>query len=249
MEPVTGLKVWYKTWWGITIIAAICLLAAVILSLSALGYNYWRAIKSGHGDILEQQMNQQALNQIVESPEIQAARQELETDDDPFLGNQNASFVIVEFIDFKCPICKGQYSEMQKLINKYGYKIKWIIRDFPMESVHPGTNRLAAVASCVNEQGAFWLAHDLFFSNQEMIGENFSDTDVDVLINQFGLDKSRMSDCLQSRRGEIEVKKDYSIGVKYGIKKGTPTFFVNGNKIEGAMLFSTWETLLKDFKL
>lgn len=251
MEPVAGLKVWYKTWWGIATIAAICLAAALILSLSTLFYNYWQAIKGGQGDFLQQQIygySDGVVNQSAEMPEIKKARQELETDDDPFLGNQNASLVIVEFIDFKCPICKGQYAEMQKLINKYGYNIKWIIRDFPMESVHPGSTRLAAVASCAHEQGAFWLVHDFFFFNQNNLSEEFSDTEVNALSEQLGLNKEKMTDCLQNRRGEVDAKMDYSIGVKYGIKKGTPAFFINGHKFEGGITFETWEKILKDLK-
>lgn len=247
--PAVNKKSWYKTWWGAAIIAGGCLLLAAGLALGVLLYNYWQAIKSGQGAVLQQQIYGSAsgvVNQAAETPEIKKARQELESSDDPFLGNQNASLVIVEFIDFQCPICKGQYPEMQQLINKYGYKIKWIVRDFPMESVHPGTTRLAAIASCANEQGGFWLAHDYFFTNQDTLGANLTDAEVDLLSDQFGLDKNKMSDCLKNRRGEIEAKMDYSIGVKYGIKKGTPAFFINGRKFEGGIPFSAWENILKE---
>lgn len=247
MEPIAIKKVWYKTWWGVVIMAAVCLLMAIALALGALLYNYWQAIKSGQGEMLQQQMNpESAVNRIAETAAFKKIRQELETADDPFLGNQDANLVIVEFIDFKCPICKGQYSEIEQLISKYGYKIKLIIRDFPMESVHPGATRLAAVASCAHEQGAFWLAHDYFFANQDRIGKEFIDADVNALSEQFGLNKEKMSDCLKNRRGEIEVKSDYSIGYKYDIRKGTPTFFINGHKVEGGIPFEIWEEILKD---
>jgi len=248
MEETFKPKVaWYKTGWGIVILAAICLIVAAALAIGALVFNYWRMIKSGQGDFLRQKFyGQQANFLTVEDEATKKARAALETTDDPYLGNPNGDLVIVEFIDLKCPICKGVYADMERLIGKYGYRVKWIVRDFPMESVHPGTSQLAEFASCANEQGGFWPVHDYFFQNQDKIGETFSSDDAAKLAESFGLNKDKISECLKSGRAKTEVNRDYADGYAYGVTRGTPVFFVNGRKVDGGIPYDRWEKMLKD---
>lgn len=185
----------------------------------------------------------------TEDPKILEARKTLETSDDPYLGSLNADLVIVEFMDFKCPICKAQAPEILRLIGKYGYKIKVIVRDFPMESVHPGTSGLAEIASCANEQGAYWSFSDYFFANQETLGAEMPIATVEQLCDEFGVDKTKIKKCLDAGRGRTEVNADYSDAYRSGVTRGTPTYFVNGRILEGAVSFEQWEKLFKDIKL
>lgn len=236
-------KHWYRKWWGITIVVVSCLLVASAIALAALVLTYIKVVKSGQGNLAAQQNNVQS--QTADSPEIQKARLALETSDDPALGNSAAPLVIVEFLDFKCPICKAEAPVLQQLAGKYGYTLKIIFRDFPMESVHTGAARLAEVASCANEQGAYWLFADYFFANQDSLGTEFNIEAVDSLVDEHGLDKSKMHNCLETGRGRAEAGKDYTDGYKNGVSRGTPTYFINGRKLEGSVPLDGWEKLLK----
>ncbi|MCX6781680.1 MAG: thioredoxin domain-containing protein [Candidatus Magasanikbacteria bacterium] len=242
-------KHWYSSWWGIALLVFLCIFFAAFIALAVLVFNYWQALKSGQGEMLANQFAQQSAVVQGEDPKITEARKVLETTDDPYLGSQNAGLVIVEFMDFKCPICKAQAPEIMRLIGKYGYKIKVIIRDFPMESVHPGTSRLAEIASCANEQGAYWSFSDYFFANQDALGTEMPLATVEQLCDEFGVDKIKMGDCLEMGRGRTEVNTDYTDAYRNGVTRGTPTYFINGQIFEGAVPFESWEKLFKAIKL
>lgn len=236
-------KHWYKSWWGATLIVVLYIFVVAVIAFGLLIYNYWHQIKNGQGAILQKNFYQQTAE--VESPEILKARAQLETTDDPALGNPNADLVIVEFLDFKCPICRAQAPIMQKLAAKYGYKIRIIFRDFPIESTHPGTSQLASIASCAAEQGGYWPFADYFFANQDALTAELTDEQINLLTDEFGLDKMKMKDCLVTERGRNEWRKDYQDAVLYGLKEGTPTFFINGYIFAGAIPFDKWEEIIK----
>lgn len=236
-------KHWYKTWWGATLIVLLYVFIVIAIAFGLLIFNYWRMIKNGQGADLQKRFYQQTVQ--AESPEILKARAQLETSDDPALGNANADLVIVEFLDFKCPICKAQAPVLQKLASKYGFKIKIIFRDFPIESTHPGASQLAEIASCASEQGGYWPFSDYFFANQDALTAELTEDQIYQLTDQFGLDRVKMKDCLDNDRGRKEWLKDYQDAVLYGLKKGTPTYFINGHIFAGAIPFEKWEEIIK----
>jgi len=246
-----GKQHWFKTWWGISILIVLYAFIVLALAFVFLAWNYWRIVKSGQGAVLQKQFYSQYSKPAPESAEVVAARQSLETKDDPYLGNANAEWVIVEFLDFKCPICKAQAPVLQKLSAKYGYKIKIILRDFPMESVHPGASQLAAIASCAHEQGAFWFFSDYFFANQDTLPAEIPAETIDNLSDEVGIDKAIMRECLASGRGRIEESKDYADAVKNGVNRGTPTYFINGLMVGagGAAPMEFWEKLFINLRI
>jgi protein-disulfide isomerase len=248
-------KHWYSTWWGVTILALSVLIASALIAFSLLIFNYWHAVKSGHGEVL--QNNFYGQNQTAEDPKITALRGILETDgDDPYIGNASAPIVIVEFIDLKCPYCKQEDSVMKQIISKYGYNVKIITRDFPMESVHEGTVQFAAIASCANEQGGYSAVANFFYTYQDTLPVELSSDEIGNMADSFGLDKAKMNECVSSGHGRAEVMKDYSDlvnNVDSSLIKGTPIFFVNGVLFAGSagnkgyIPFTTWEKLFQGY--
>lgn len=233
---------WYHTWWGVVLAGFLGLFIVAGAGFGALVSSYWWQVKSGRGAELARQINQgrPAPNS---NPVAWAVRNELETADDPFLGNPNAGIVIAEFIDFKCPRSREAAAVMRQVAEKYGHKVKIIARDFPAESARPGATQLAELAVCAHEQGRFWEMHDILFSNLDSLPANLSDTEASSLADLAGLDKRRWRDCLNKPQTAVEVNQDYAAGFKYQVK-GTPTFFVNGRKVEGAVSWEAWEEYL-----
>lgn len=232
-------KSWYKQWWGAMIIVVTCLLLAFLIAGGLLVWRYYGLIKLGYGEELRKIIYKQ--NQ--QDAQILAVRTELETPERPFLGNREADLVIVAFIDFKCPICKEQESIMRQLVAKYGGKIKLIIRYFPIESLYPGATKIAEMSFCAHEQGLYWGAHDYLFSHQNELTQNFTLTEINAFINQIGVEEKSFKACLVADKTKIEVNKDYTTGHKYNIS-GTPTFFINGNKIQGNIPLENWEKII-----
>lgn len=165
-------------------------------------------------------------------------------DDDPFLGNPNASVILVEFADYQCPFCKIFHEGAEKeIINQYVKtgKAKLVYRDFPLSFVHPVAEKSAQAANCANEQGKFWEYHSLLYKNQ---GE-LSLSNLKFWAGRMGLDQNRFNSCLDSDKYAKEVAKDLAEGGKAGIE-GTPSTFVNGRLIKGAVSFSEIQKVIEE---
>lgn len=232
-------KSWYKQWWGVTIIVVTCLFLAIFLAISLLTWRYSQLIKQGYGEELKKSIYGEA--QV--DPQILTARTELEIDGRPYLGAKDAELVIVEFVDFKCPICKEQDAIIRQIAGKYGSKIKLIIRNFPIETLNPGTTKLSQMAYCAFEQGTYWPAHDYLFSHQDELTQNLTAENINAFIEELGIDNKKFNACLVSDQAKMEINRDYATGYKYGLV-GTPTFFINSYKSQGNIPLSNWEKML-----
>lgn len=234
---------WYQTWWGVLLIGLLCLVVVVVLGFGSIVGRYVWKIKRGEGGEIAKRFNN-TIQQ--EGTGMNAARKELESADDPILGNPEADLVIVEFIDFKCPNCQQEDPIIRKVAQKYWKKVKIIVRDFPAESIHKGASELALLASCAQEQGKYWSLHDILFANQGSLPEILSETEVKNLLSQANVDFEKVKQCLAGSKARAEVNRDYADGFKYQVR-GTPTFFVNGQKVEGVVTWEAWERFLGGF--
>lgn len=233
-------KHWYYTGWKVALAGFLVLIIAGVLGFGGLAFYYWREIKAGRGAALSQKVYGEFTASNDNKGSSFVKRSELETTDDPYLGNADAEIVIVEFVDFKCSNCKAALPIMKKVLGKYGQKIKWIVRDFPAESLHPGANQMAELAGCAYNQGLFWPVHDWLFNNQDSLPASITQTDIKDIADATGLDYTKLNECLNSNVVVSEVNRDYADGFKFGVS-GTPTFFVNGEKFQGVVPWEVWE--------
>jgi protein-disulfide isomerase len=159
--------------------------------------------------------------------------------DDPSLGRSDGALTIVEFADFECPHSREASLTMRELSLKYPERIRYIYRDFPISDVHPIAQKAAEAGECAAEQGRFWEYHDKLYANQ-------SDLSVERLpefARELGLNTQVFESCLKSGRKQQEVLLDYQDGLAAGVR-GTPTFFLNGTKVEGAIPKNVLEQLI-----
>ncbi|PIR41705.1 MAG: hypothetical protein COV30_02285 [Candidatus Yanofskybacteria bacterium CG10_big_fil_rev_8_21_14_0_10_37_15] len=171
---------------------------------------------------------------------------DVSVDDDPVLGDPKAKITLIEFSDFQCPFCRAFWSgAFQQIKSEYidTGKARLIYRDFPL-SFHPGAMPAAEGAECADDQGKFWEMHDKIFEEQAKFGSGtiqFSENDVRKWAGQItGLDMSEWSECFDSNKHASEINKDIADGNLYGVS-GTPTVFVNGKPIVGALPFSAFK--------
>jgi len=159
-------------------------------------------------------------------------------DDDPYLGDEDAPIVIVEFSDFRCPYC-GRHFElsMQPLIDNYGDHIRYVFRDFA--ALGPESVAAAVAANCANEQGEFWNFHNEFYRNQTSLGRDY----YIATAEQFDLDVDAYTQCIDESRYLSEVNSDGLDGQINGIS-GTPGFFINGTFIRGAQPYEYFERIV-----
>ena len=93
-------------------------------------------------------------------------------DDDPYLGEEDAPIVIVEFSDFFCSFCKRHFDlTFTPILENYGQYIRYVYRDFARLTAEstPASN----AAQCAFEQGKFWEIRAAFFDNQSELGRDF----------------------------------------------------------------------------
>ncbi|MBI5022731.1 MAG: DsbA family protein [Candidatus Magasanikbacteria bacterium] len=155
----------------------------------------------------------------------------------PRLGNASAKITIVEFADFTCPFSKQEFPVVRELLAKYPDKINFVYRYFPLgDANHAGGKEAAMAAVCADSQGKFWPFHDKLFQNQK----NFTKIDLLSLAGQIGLNMESFSQCFESAAVKSKVEKDWVDGASLGVS-GTPSFFLNGEKVEGAIPLEAWE--------
>lgn len=159
--------------------------------------------------------------------------------DDPFLGPEDAKIVIMEFSDFQCPFCKASFPSIREITSRFP-DIKYIYRDFPIDELHPESRIAAEAAGCAHDQDLFWPYHDRLFQNQHSLVRDSLYT----YAVQAGLDIGEFRECFDEGKFGNDVEQDRLIGIDLGVR-GTPTWFINGEKVEGVIPEEGWEKLLE----
>ena len=169
------------------------------------------------------------------------SREELETKSDPWFGNPDAKVVVVEFGDFECPFTRQAFVTVRKLAQEFKDDVLFIWRDFPLYDIHPYAIKAAEAGECANEQGKFWEYHDKLFINQRAL---FT-PDLKRYAAEVGLNTRQFNLCLDTGKYAKEVMDDFETAVKAGAA-GTPTFFINGEKVSGLLPEAIFREVLKD---
>lgn len=165
-------------------------------------------------------------------------------DDDPVLGDPDARVILVEFGDFQCPFCARFFQTTeQDIIEKYVKtgKVRFVYRDFPISAIHSEAQKSAEASECADEQGKFWPYHNILYQRQNELGlQNYKKWAVEL-----GLDAKQFNECLDSGKYAQEVEKDLQDGQAAGVN-GTPTTFVNGRVVQGAVPFSQFAAIVEE---
>ncbi len=152
--------------------------------------------------------------------------QDISTDDDPSKGPTNAPVTIVMFSDFQCPSCSATHPILDRAIAEYPGKIRFVVRDFPLESIHENAFSAALAANAAAKQGKFFEYIDLLYGDQEDLGKETYLRFAEKL----GLNQKKFELDLDDKAAADEIRKDIADGDKYGVN-GTPTVFINGVKV------------------
>jgi protein-disulfide isomerase len=146
----------------------------------------------------------------------------LDLGNNPFKGQKTAPLTMVEFTDYQCPFCgryaRDTYAQIDKEYVATG-KIKYVLLDLPLESIHPFAFKAAAAATCAGEQGKYWEMHDRLFANQQTLDSWTAHAEA------VGLDVARFETCLNSDKTAADIRRDMTQAQIAGVT-GTPGFFL-----------------------
>lgn len=140
----------------------------------------------------------------------------------------NAIVTLTEYGDLQCPACRSAYTLLdQPIVQKYGKKIRFEFKHFPLTSIHQYALAAAEASECAADQGKFWEFIDLTYTEQEKLNND----QLDVWGKQLGLDMDLFDRCRKSHIKRDVIMAEYDAGKALGVN-GTPSFFVNGERVE-----------------
>ena len=141
----------------------------------------------------------------------------------PSLGKGDARVTMVEFSDFQCPFCGRHFAQTMPQIQKEYIdtgKVRYVFRDFPIESLHPQAPKAHEAANCAGDQNKYWEMWQRLFSHQRQLAHDDLIADAAAL----GLDKAKFTQCLDSGKYTQEVQSSVNEAMRLGAN-GTPTIF------------------------
>lgn len=152
--------------------------------------------------------------------------------DDPFYGPKDAENVLMVFSDLTCKLCsKFNYEVLNNLKKDYAdtNQLKVIFRDAPL----PGkiiSQKLAEFAHCAGEQGKYWDV----FNEIAQKAESLTEKNLSSFFKSFNaLEQNKINKCIQSKRYQLEIKKDLKTSGELGIT-GVPSIFIARQLVDGS---------------
>lgn len=145
---------------------------------------------------------------------------------DHYLGDKNAPIALMVYSDLSCPYCKQFLTNtLAQLQAKYGSKLVVVLRNMPLESIHPRAYREAEAAECVAAiagEDAFWkfVRADYAMPDYE---RGLSDAELSTLAVQVGADQMVFDRCLQKNATAARVDADLMEASVAGIANYSPT--------------------------
>jgi protein-disulfide isomerase len=151
------------------------------------------------------------------------------SDRDHLLGPADAPVTLVEYGDYECPYCGMAHPIVASVLRRMGDSIRFGYRHFPLTQMHPRAQNAAEMAEAAATRGQFWAMHDKLFQNQKAL----EDEDLINYAAEVGIDPEWAVEVLAIHRFAERVREQFLSGVRSGVN-GTPTFFINGVRHDGA---------------
>lgn len=165
----------------------------------------------------------------------------------PSFGPADARVNIVVFSDFECPYCREFAKTVRDNIpKKYPGDVRVVFEDFPLDAIHKWARAAAEASHCLEEQKpeAFWAFHDWIFEHQQEVNDsNVREKALDVATAQ-NLDVRKANSCMDTHATAAIVEQNLNVGRILQVQQ-TPTIFVNGRIIPGAVAWRTLDNVIQ----
>jgi protein-disulfide isomerase len=148
---------------------------------------------------------------------------------DHIRGPDDAPVTLVEYGDFQCPYCGQAESVVRELLASSDDDVRYVWRHLPLNDVHGSAQLAAEAVEAANAQGAFWGMYDAFLAHQDAL----TPQDISRIAHELGLDVDRFWSDVRRHEYAPRVAEDVASADAGGVS-GTPTFFINGRRHQGA---------------
>ncbi len=170
------------------------------------------------------------------------------TSGDVVLGDLSAPVTVIEYSDFQCPFCGRFFSQTESQVRENYIKtnkVKFVYRNFAFLGAE--SKAAANAAECAKDQGKYWDFHDALFTAEIKDGQesngNLNRSLFMSIASQLKLNADQFGSCLDSNKYAEKVAADYAGAQTLGVQ-ATPTLFVNGTKVEGAVPYEQFKATI-----
>jgi protein-disulfide isomerase len=171
----------------------------------------------------------------------------IDTGGRPARGAKASKVVVVNFDDFECPFCSRMHQTLfPEILKEYGDRVTFIYKDYPLVEIHPWATHAAVDANCLASQSsdAYWDFADYIHANQHEVsnektpGARLEALDKLTMLQgqKHNLDVVKLQSCIKAQ-DESAVKASMKEGDAIGVE-ATPTLFIGGEKVDGAVPIS-----------
>jgi protein-disulfide isomerase len=180
---------------------------------------------------------------LTKDPYVEAMKK-IDLNGRPTRGAKDAKVVVVNFDDFQCPFCSRMHQTLfPELLKEYGDRVQFVYKDYPLTEIHPWAVHAAVNANCLAAQNndAYWDFADYIHANQREVnsqkGRDAQFAALDRVTLEQGqkhnLDQTKLQACVKAQN-EDSIKASMHEAEGVGVS-ATPTLFVNGQEMDGAL--------------
>lgn len=161
-------------------------------------------------------------------------------------GNVKSKVVLTEYGDFQCPACASYFPIVNAIVEEYKDKILFLYRDFPLTNAHKYAHLSARAAFLANKQNKYWEMYDLLYENQTEWAQSTNAEEIFTgYAKKLGMDTDKFKNDLNSNEAKKFVDEALASANSLGLNS-TPSFFINGSKIDNPNSFDDFKKLIDD---
>lgn len=183
------------------------------------------------------------LAELRQNAEIEllltAPRASVSIDGSPVSGPADAPVLLVEFADYECPYCQQIQPQLERLRNDYEGRLAFVYKDMPLPN-HANAQKAAEAAHCAGAQGKYWQLHDILAQSKQLELPHLK-----RLARSIGLDGESFDGCLDSGEKAPVVNASLEEAKSLGLE-GTPSFFINGRFLSGALTYEELQAVVEE---
>lgn len=135
---------------------------------------------------------------------------------------------LVEYLDYQCPHCQAAFPVIENVLERMGSQARFVVRHFPVDSIHPLAHGAALAAEAAGRQGKFWEMHRRLMESRGALG----DRNLAAYAGELGLDLDRFERDMADGSLAAKIRKQKMQGLRSGVN-GTPTVYVSGVRYDG----------------
>lgn len=162
-------------------------------------------------------------------------------------GKQDAAVALVEYSDFQCPACSAYYPIVEQVMEKYEDRISFEYRHYPLATIHRNAFASARASEAAGKQSKFWEMYRLLFANQTSWAEADNAQRIfEGYAKQLNLDMDAYKTDFASSATNGVINADIKEFNSRGLQRSTPTFLLNGKKIEPRINLEDFSELIDE---